>query len=120
MLGSSYSTSNQYALIGNLNNKNATCLALNSDGFLYYPIPTRTIKCHYRKRKRTVKVNITCKNDFSSGSYEITFYLPELEIYSRGWIYSLITIILIQLIGFYCLVKYRRRNFGYLNMEIEL
>ncbi|CAD8110409.1 unnamed protein product [Paramecium primaurelia] len=120
MLGQLNSTSSEYALITNIEDRNATCLALNNGSVLYYPIYTRTLICHYRQDRNTVHVNITCKNDFSNGSYEITFILPQLDEPSRRWIYSLITIIIFQLIGFYILVKYRMRNIGYIRTEIEL
>ncbi|CAD8125440.1 unnamed protein product [Paramecium sonneborni] len=121
MIGSQNSTSLEYAFIGNTEHQNGTCLALHNDGsILNYSISTRLLQCHYRQRKTTVQVNILCENEFSSGSYEITFVLPPLEINSRGWIYSLIILITLQLIGFYFLVKYRMRNFGYINPEIEI
>ncbi|CAD8203650.1 unnamed protein product [Paramecium pentaurelia] len=120
MLGQLNSKSPEYALITNIEDRNSTCLALNNGSVLYYPIYTRTLKCHYREDRNTVNVNIVCQNDFSNGSYEITFILPKLDEPSRRWIYSLITIIIFQLIGFYILVKYRMRNIGYINTEIEL
>ncbi|CAD8117539.1 unnamed protein product [Paramecium primaurelia] len=120
MLGQLNSTSSGYALITNIEDRNATCLALNNGSVLYYPISTRTLKCHYRQDKKTKHVNIICKNDFSDGVYDINFMLPDLNYNSRRWIYSLIIIIILQLIGFYILVKYRMRNIGYINTEIEL
>ncbi|CAD8114821.1 unnamed protein product [Paramecium sonneborni] len=119
LLGSQTSTSLEYAFIRNIEDQNATCIAFNNGSLLYFPIYTRIFKCHYRKRRNSVQMNILCQNQYSSGSYQITFILPELEINKRGWIFSLITIIAIQLIGFYILVRYRMRNYGHINTEIE-
>ncbi|CAD8193550.1 unnamed protein product [Paramecium octaurelia] len=120
MLGQLNTTSLGFALITNQEGENATCLALNNGSVLYYPIYTRMLKCHYKEKRNTFQVMTSCKNDFSSGSYKITFILPDLDTPSRRWIYSLIAIIIFQIIGFYILVKYRMRNIGYINTEIEL
>ncbi|CAD8130448.1 unnamed protein product [Paramecium sonneborni] len=120
LLGSQTSTSLEYAFIGNIEDQNATCIAFNNGSLLYFPIYTRILKCHYKKRRNNVQINISCQNQYSSGSYEITFIFPELEINKSRWIFSLITIIAIQLIGFCILVRYRMRNYGHINTEIEL
>ncbi|CAD8159219.1 unnamed protein product [Paramecium pentaurelia] len=120
MLESINSTSLEYALISNLESQNPTCLTFNDGSVLYYPIYTRTLKCHYRIHKKDVQVNTQCMNEFSNGSYELTFILPDLDIPKSKSIYTLLIIITAQLIAFYILIKYRMRNIGYINTEIEI
>ncbi|CAD8213431.1 unnamed protein product [Paramecium octaurelia] len=120
MLGSLNSTSLEYALITNEEDNNATCVTFNNGQVISYPINTKTLKCHFKKHSNTVQINTQCTNAFSNGIYELTFYLPDLNIHKSAWIYTLIAIITVQLIGFYILVKYRMKNLGYINTEIEI
>ncbi|CAD8114073.1 unnamed protein product [Paramecium sonneborni] len=120
MLGSQQTTSLEYALIVNQNFENATCLFILNGSIWNYPINTKTLTCHYMKRKKIVQVNVICQNEFSLGNYQLTFILPALEKSRKGWIYQLLIIIVCLLIFFYILVKNRLKKFPNINAYIQI
>ncbi|CAD8087759.1 unnamed protein product [Paramecium primaurelia] len=120
MYGSFKTSSNQYGMIVNKKQGTGTCLYFLNDQILNNSISTWNVTCYFFQKNKMMNVSIYCQNAFSNGIYNITFYLPEIEKKHREWIYTLISMIILLLIAFYCQVRISTRGAGYINTEIEL
>ncbi|CAD8121196.1 unnamed protein product [Paramecium sonneborni] len=121
MQGSFNITTNNYAMIVNQQYKNGSSLYIYNDLIYNYSIGTWNITCLFnRKTQKKINVSIFCKNEFSNGTYNISFNPPILQQSSRRWIYALISIIGLLLLYFYIKVKNKTRNLEYNKYEIDL
>ncbi|CAD8214933.1 unnamed protein product [Paramecium octaurelia] len=121
MQGSFTTTMFDYAMIVDEKYQNGTSLYIKKQSIHNYSISTWNVTCILnRKTQNYITVSIFCSNEFSNGTYIVTFKQPQLEKSSRRWIYSLISIIALLLLYFYMKVKQKTRNLDFNAFQIEL
>ncbi|CAD8082048.1 unnamed protein product [Paramecium primaurelia] len=125
MQGSFFSQLKQYAMIVNEQYPSGIALSLKYSKSEQAVSPqvitfsTTNITCNLKRKTLQFNVNISCSNNFSSGTYDITFNLYQQPSQRRGWIYALLILISLLLFYFYYKVKTKSRDYN-INLEIEL
>ncbi|CAD8112496.1 unnamed protein product [Paramecium sonneborni] len=102
------------------NEQLGTFLSFYYNKIILYPINKQYLNCDIKKHGQTIQTNISCKNQYYTGTFQITLEVPSLQYKKQHWMIALLLIILVLLILFYFLVRYRLRNMKNLYTEIEL
>ncbi|CAD8214851.1 unnamed protein product [Paramecium pentaurelia] len=120
MQGSFPAINNSYAMIVNQEYQNATLLTISQNKIHNYQI-SNNLTCVTNTKNGLMNVFFNCENVFSKGIYNITFHLPpKFHFNFSSSAYALFSMIILLIIFFYIRFKYKTRNLGYFNTEIEL
>ncbi|CAD8214106.1 unnamed protein product [Paramecium octaurelia] len=121
MQGSFITSISDYAIIFDQQQNQGTILYISGSEIWSCAIGTSNLTCLANSREDYMNIFINCRNQFSSGFYNIQFNLPPKFHFDFGpSAYILFLITLILLLCFVLKVKYKTRNFRYINSEVEL
>ncbi|CAD8089861.1 unnamed protein product [Paramecium sonneborni] len=119
MYGSFITTNFSYAMIVNQEYQHVTSLFFYNQSIYNYSLSTWNVSCLLYNDK--INVSIVCQNNFSNGTYLVTFNLPsDFRINFGPSAYALLLIIFLLLLYFHFKFKEKTRNLEYINSEIEL
>ncbi|CAD8123450.1 unnamed protein product [Paramecium sonneborni] len=119
MYGSFNASNLSYAMIVNQEYQHATTLFFFNQSIYNYSLSTWNVSCLLYNDM--INVSIFCQNNFSNGTYFITFNLPpDFRINFGPSAYALFSLIFLLLLYFYIKFKEKTRNLENINSEIEL